>query len=204
MNQLRPLTIKEVTPYIVPNPVGIDLVCKSLQESLGALTFIEKSFARAVMMTNKQDDKERVFPAMFVANGFDYLDMMQTDNYQGYSFMIARDGEKVEDYEEGIQNTLSRTLSLIFWFDLQQIDKARSDDFLEELKRDIVKAIKNTRFLYESNGARVMGLELLEIFDEPKNIFKGFTDLTTPTQFLYYPYKGLRVDLKAYYTEECN
>lgn len=203
MIRLEPLAIKNVTPHVITEPRGIDMVCKSLQSSFDNVLWLDKSFARAVFRTEKRDDKDYVYPAMFVANGYDYLDMLQIDNWKSYSFMIARDSESVEDYEEGIQNTLKRKLSCVFWMNLEQVGPTRQDDFLEELKQDLIKAIKNARFLDVTNGSSVLGVEIQNIYDEPKNIFSGFTISETDSQFLYYPYRGLRIDLRCFYTEEC-
>lgn len=202
MIRLEPLAIKNVTPHVITEPHGIDMVCKSLQSNFAAIPWLEKSFARAVFRT-EQREQEYVYPAMFVAAGYDYLDMLQIDNWKSYSFMIARDSETFEDYQEGIENTITRRLSCMFWMNLELVDPTRQDDFLEELKRDVIKSIKSTRFLDVTGGAKVMGIEIQNIYDEPKNVFNGFTMSATESKFLYYPYRGLRVDLKCYYTEEC-
>ncbi len=204
MRQLEPNAIKNITPHIIPVPRGIDMVTKSLQTSFDGLEWLEKSFARAVFQSKVVEDLgEYTFPAVFVQDGFDFLDLMLNDNWKSYSFMIARDGEKIEDYQEGVQNVITRKLSCIFWMNLQRIDETRRDDFLEELKQDVLKAIKNTSFRESTNGASVLGVSLLDIFDEPKNIFDSFTFNTDKTQALYYPYRGLRIDLDCLYREEC-
>jgi len=204
MRQLQPLAITNITPYIVPVPRGIDMVCKSLQRSFDGIEWLEKSFARAVYRSKTiEGGSEYIYPAVFVEDGYDYLDLMNLDNWKSYSFMLAKDNEKVVDYQEEVVNTMSRTLSCVFWMNLEKIDPNRYDDFLEELKQDVVKAIKSTRFLDTTNNATVYGVNVLNIFDEPDNIFEGFSQDITANQSLYYPYKGLRIDLEALYSEEC-
>ncbi len=205
MNRLRPLSIKNVTPHVVSDPRGIDFVVKGLQLQFDTnLDWLDKSFARAVIRTEERENQgEYVFPAMFVQNGYDYLNMLELDNFDSYSFFVARDPETVTDYEEEQRNNYSRRLSCIFWMNLQRVDDSRQDDFLEELKIEIRKSIMAARYDFNSNGGEVLGVEVLAIYDEPKNIFEGFSLNVTDTQFLYYPYRGLRIDLNCSYIENC-
>lgn len=209
--RLRPNTIKDVTPFIVTNPRGIDVVARDLQaEFTLRLDWLEKSFARAVVRSEQRkvsDDNENVeeyiYPAVFVAEGKDYLNMLELDNWSAYSFFVARDPEEVIDFGEGIRNTFERTLNAIFWMNLELVDPDRKDDFLEGLKRDIIKVITDAVFTVVGNQGTTLGVEIETIFDEPVNIFEGFSIELEKSQLLYYPYRGLRFQLNCTYVDEC-
>ncbi len=210
--RLKPNAIKEVTPYIVPNPVGIDMVVKGLQaEYTEKLDWLEKSFARAVIRSEQREDPNEsdvitgsyIYPAVFISDSHDFLNMLELDNYSAYSFFVANGTETVEDFEEGIPNTYSRELSSIFWMNLEQVDENRKDDFLEELKTEIKRVIENVNISVFGDEGTVLGVEIVSIFDQPENIFDGFSVELEKSQLLYFPYRGLRFDLLCQYVDEC-
>lgn len=203
MNRLTPNSVKNIPAYVIPTPYGIDMVVNGLQAKFAELTWLEKSFSRSVSMVKEIEGDQVVFPGIFTEEGKDFANLIEVDNYSAYSFFFAKDSETVEDYSEAIRNTYSRTLSVIFWMNLQQIDNTRRDDFLEELKQEILKMIANTRFPQSANNGEVLGIEVSDIYDEPKNIFEGFTFDLLETQFLHYPYRGLRIELDCTYIENC-
>ncbi len=212
MKRLTPNSIKNLPEYIVSNPFGIDMVVNGLQEKFKEFDWLEKSFGRAVYMshnnTKDKDDQFRserkyIYPGIFVKEGYDFANLLEVDNYKSYCFFIAHDNEKSEDYKERIRNKFTREISCIFWMNLNEVDCDRDEDFIEEIKRDIIKQSGNARYPESLNGGCVMGVELKSVYDEPDNIFEGFSFDTTNTQFLYYPYRGLRFDFKCYYYEGC-
>lgn len=210
--RLQPNAIKEVAPYIEENPFGIDIVVKGLQSAYSdELEWLEKSFARAVVRSEQRGEVAEsgelttnyIYPAIFVQKGYDFLNMLELDNWDAYSFFIARDPEDVLEFEEGIRNTYERTLSSIFWFNLERVKPSRQTDYLEELKREIIEVITNAQFPDTDDGGSVLGVEIDEIFDEPENIFEGFSVELEKSQLLYFPYRGLRIDLLCKYVDEC-
>jgi len=212
MKRLRPNSIKEVPAPILSDPVGIDMVVVALQtEFANEITWLEKSFGRAVRMVEQRqvgedagDLGEYVFPALIVQEGYDFFNLMEVDNFDAYSFFYAHDPEEVVEYEEGIQNTYRRRLSCVFWMNLQRVDESRKDDFLEELKREITKVISNARL--DDSGftnGEIQGIEILEVYDEPDNIFEGFTVELQDSLMLHYPFRGLRIELDCTYVEDC-
>lgn len=203
MNRLNPNSVKNIPAYVIPSPYGIDMIVNGLQAKFGELPWVEKSFSRAVSMVKEVEGQESVYPGIFTGDGMDFANLIEVDNYSAYCFFFAKDSETVDGYSKGIRNTYSRELSAIFWMNLQQIDNTRGDDFLEELKQDILKSIANARFTNSANNGQVLGIEVTEIYDEPKNIFQGFSFDLLKTQFLHYPYRGIRLDIDCSYIENC-
>lgn len=199
MNGLSPNALRSITPYVVSDPYGIDIPSKAIQSAMSGISWIEKSFARAVIQSRKQDGASYTFPSMFVADGKDFLDMIALDVWKSYSFLIARDPETPIDYNEGESNRYERRLDLIVWMNLQRVDNTRKDDFLPELIEDVKTAIRtaqNAQFELES-------IEILNIYDEPQRVFEGFTVDLDNYQNLYYPYRGFRIEMNTIYSDVC-
>ena len=95
MKRRRPIPIKNQTPYISPNPVGVDLVVRGLQEHFSnTIPWLEKSFNRAEIMTNlDRENNTREFAKCWTADGSDELNMIVNDNWTAYSFFVARGSE---------------------------------------------------------------------------------------------------------------
>lgn len=202
MKRYDPNEIKNVTPYKIDDPAGIDIVVKSLQILYEEFSWLEKSFARAVIRSEKRKsqtgaDFDYIFPGMFSRVGddvHDYLNMMELDNYDAYSFFLALDPEESISYEEEIQNQYRRRLDNIIWLNLEKVDNTKDYDYLEEIKHDVKNKIENNRF-----GT----VDIVSIEDEPEAIFREFSLETTDTQFLYYPYRGFRIQMNVTYDEQC-
>lgn len=204
MDQLNPVAVKNVVPYVIENPVRIDLAVNPLQSSFGNIEWLAKSFSRAVRQSRQRDNVDYVFPAVFSGPGFDPLDMLLLDNFPSYSFMFAHDPETSVDYEQGVRNTFNRRLSCIFWLNLQRIDNLLAGhDFSEHLKQDAIDAIEGTTFTPDNNNGSVLGIEIIQTFDEPQNIFREFSLNLTETHFLHYPYRGFRIELDCNYISNC-
>jgi len=202
MRKLRPNAIKEVVPHVIGSPYGIDLITTSLQNSFAdKLEWLEKAFGRAVIMSERRDDAEYLYPGMFIAEGYDYMNMLELDNWGAYCFFIAKDPERPVEYEEGADVVYERPVDCIFWMNLQRVDKKRKDDFLEELKMEILEAIEDTTFMVTSGDSHGVGVEVLNVYDDPRNVFDQFNYPVTDRQNLYYPYRGLRIEMNGLYVK---
>lgn len=202
MNRLTPNEIKNVIPYVDPDPKRIDMVVTRIQQKFATdLLWLEKSFGRSILMSEKRDEKEYYFPGVYVGSTKDLLNMMEQDNYDAFSFFYAWDVENAEKYENTERNLFSRMVSCIFWIN---VDKANNGlVYIENLKDEIIECIKNTRYLGFSEDRAVQSVDIVNIYDQPENIFKGFSLELTSTQWLYRPYTGLKIDLQCYYLDKC-
>lgn len=196
-----PNAFKNVTPYFLTNPVGIDLVVDAIQRKLDdEFNWLEKSFARAVKAsstTSEGDDIE--FPAMFIEDGKDLTNMLNIDNYDAYSFFYAEDAENIVDddeYNQFIANRLQRTLHLFVWLDLKRVDPTEVENYTEKVKQDIWKAIGETYYYCDTSA------EIVNVFDEPDNIFEDFTFDYIKSQNMLYPKVGIRFELLACYNND--
>jgi hypothetical protein len=199
MNRQNPITYKEVTPYVIPSPVGIDKVITNLQVALAAnLSWLEKSFGKANKTIKQEDDREFIFPSILTEVSKDEIPLLGNDNFNAYSYFLA-DGEELPiNYEEHAVNQYQRPISLTFWMDLKRVDSTKLYNFKEELIREVKKVISTTNV---GNGNDV---EILSVVTDPELIFDGYSTDLMKSQMLTYPQVGFRIDLLAYYQGEEN
>lgn len=193
---------KNVDVYFLTNPVGVDLIVDALQRKFDdTFNWLEKPFARAVKMGTTDDQgNEKEFPAMFTADKQDFANMLNLDNYDSYCFFYAEDEEEMfdeDEYNQFIPNRLQRTLHVIFWIDMKRIDPSRTENWTEEIKQDIWKAIGETYFPCDTSAA------VVNTFDEPDQIFDPFFTFNfVESQNMGFPKIGLRFELLACYTND--
>ena len=195
-----PNSIKNVTPYILANPVGVDGVIKDIQLHLStSLPWLTKSFNRAVSTSRLNDQGDEVVSAKcWVNDGKDEFDMVANDNWDAYSFFTAKGKETPTEYSQFDTSDYERDIQLHFWFNLGKVDPLKTYDYLEELKQDILTSIRGVIF------SDVYGVTLLEIEDDALQIFNDFTIDVTKKQLLYYPYSGLKFTFTARYPDLIN
>lgn len=196
-----PNAFKNVNPYFLTNPIGIDLIVDALQRKLDdEFNWLEKSFGRAIKAGTTDDEgNEKEYPAMFIEDGKDLTNMLKIDNYDAYSFFYAEDEEELiedDEYNQWIANRLQRTLHLIVWLDLKRVDPAQVENYTEQVKQDIWKAIGETLYPCDTSA------EIVAVFDEPDNIFEDFTFDFVQSQNMLYPKVGLRFELLACYNND--
>jgi hypothetical protein len=208
--RLAPIEVKDVTPFVVSEPYGIDIAITGIQQKLAQqIPWLEKSFGKAVKRVNTTkneagSDEDYFFPSMFIEDGKDWLDLLMNDNFNSYTFFTVDDPTTIEDFEEGVQNIYQRPFNLIFWGNLDRIYPSKTYDYLEEIKDDIAKAIKISRYYEDPTDHRtVQGVDIVSIFDNHENIFDGFSFDRAKTQYLHFPYRGLKFTMNAYIVEGC-
>jgi hypothetical protein len=188
-------------------PVGLDAAIKRTAEKLEAdLIWLTHSYGRAFLVNERQmDGSSKRVPKVYAQKG-EYENVFPNDNKQAFCFFWPVTEERpVEDIAGFNQQPVGkeRTVALIFWMNLKSINPAKDYIFTEEIKRDI------ERVLYKCPD--VHAIEKYEDEDIEK-IYSGF-DLdenaryknagTKVTQWLMYPYAGLRFELKMSYRDDC-
>lgn len=204
-----PISFINPSAPVITTPYGVDQVIKALQEDYAAnLSWLEKSFGRAFIMSRKTDDQgdaslitrqDYIYPGLWQADGSDMYDGMANDNLDAYSFFVKEGNETPLDYQQRQRNQWEVELSNIFWFDLQRVDSTKTYPFNEELLDEVKQRISSVRF----TGLDGASVEVLQVFDKPQEVFQGFTIDMAETQHLYYPKGGFRILLRAVYTDFC-
>jgi hypothetical protein len=190
---------------LIASPIGLDKVIQNIQQALDTgLPWLDKSFGRAWEFKEVDPATEKIIkvPKCYSGNG-EYVNVLPNDFLKSQSFISVRNEETWPAYTRATDNSKSRELSVIFWFNLNQIDPSKDYIFTEVLKKDVEKILKVNPYVGAIN----------KYFDERvEDVFDGYISQSesgrysvddTKTQYLMYPYSGFRFDVTVAYTEEC-
>jgi hypothetical protein len=198
---------------LLPDPKGLDRIIQTLQLSLDEIPWIEKSFGRAFTQMRKSTENVGVrsndniyYPAVFQgASGElikDFEDLLVNDNLRAYCFFRCDEDDDSFEYSHLLENEFESSFSIIFWFDLDKINKTfpptKLYPFNNELKDDILEAIENT--IFETVGDRVT---IETITNNPREIFREYTIDIVEQQNLVFPSGGFRFNCRAQWLQEC-
>jgi hypothetical protein len=176
-------------------PVGIDTVIESIKDALGDnLLWLDKSFGRAWEFKETLPDGRVIkVPKVYIGEK-EYINVLPNDFLVAQSFITVDGPESWNEFNRYEGSLKQRKLSIIFWVNLKEINPSKDYIFTEELKAEIESILK----LHPSI------LSLDEYYDErTEDIFQGFS-IGEETQYLMYPYSGMRFNLTVSYTEDCN
>lgn len=194
----NPNSIKSIVPQVLDNPVGIDTIVKDIQSAMDGISWLEKSFNRAVLMSRVNLEEEtEIFPKCFVSNSKDEINMVANDNWQSYSFMVATGSETPLNWVEFEDSVYQRDLNLYVWVNLVAIDDTTDGNQLfEELKQDVKVALRSITWEDE------YGIELNGVEDDSLTVFNDFTIDVAEKQNLHYPYRAIKFELTAVYGDK--
>lgn len=181
---------------------GIDVPIEAIRVAISELTWMSKSFGRAMTFReiNNATGKLARTPKVYEQSG-EYINVLPNDSIfssgvAASSFIRVVGPERYESYEPNSGSLKTARLSVIIWGDLKKIDPSKDYIFTEYLKSQIEAKIKDVHFVSE----------IIEWYDENvEDVFNGydFDEEITRTEFLMYPYAGIRVDVNVTYPEAC-
>jgi len=188
---------RSVVPFIHPSPVGIDVVVKSLQASLADVPWNVKSFGRAnEMSTVNEEGIVDIFPKLWVGKDKAELNAIGLAYWNAYTFMIAGD-ETIRDNSDDLSVEVSRPLSLYVWANVSAINKDSEFDLTEQIKVDVIQAIKST--IYTSPVSLVIN----DTEHDHSQVYAGYS-YDVSDKNLYWPYRIFRIDMEATYYIQTN
>lgn len=182
------------------NPVLSDYAIGKINAKLkDRLWWLDQTFGRAWPITRVQGNKRYTEPCVYTAgnNKYGYETLVPSADLGNYSFFVLKDPTALVPNKYGMVRI---PFSLIVWVDLRTCfqgvgaDKRRDT---ENLKRDILSVLKNDVFF--TGGA----ITIAQVYEEAKNVFKGFTIDETTNQCLMQPYAGFRFDGEVSIMMEC-
>lgn len=187
----------------IDDPIGFDAAIAQIQKSLAQIPYIDRVFGRAYVHKEMQAGKTVTIPKVYQGEG-EYYNPLPNDNFKSSVFFIATGPEECRDYQPGF-NDFTRSIALIFWGNLKAIDAGKDYIFLEEIKEDVLNAIKNSKSFKSYDG--YIDERYNEVFKEfssyISNMLRDNDSNEVNTQFLMYPYSGFRMNLTLTYTKEC-
>lgn len=184
---------------LITSPKGIDVAVQSIQQDLySGLAWLQKSFGRAWEHKEAIDGKTVRIPKVYMGGG-EYHNVLPNDFLRAQSFIAVRGTEQWGDFSKFSENSLSRTLSIIFWVNLQEINPGKDYIFVEELKSEVEKIIKRNPFVESID--EYVDERAEDVFDayDLRSVGYGVDD--TATQYLMYPYSGFRFNVTVGYRE---
>lgn len=166
------------------NPVLFDLVIGEMQDILATeLSWLTHSFGKSQKLITERDKKEYIYPGIFVSKK-QYIDVFPTTEYGNFCFFTVEEPQNIE-FVKNRFNTFKATTSLIFWMDLSKISNS-TDRTIENVKQEILTVL--TRRMFIKKGRFTFN----KIYEEAKEIYKGYSIKEIDTQFLMQPYCGLK------------
>lgn len=176
-------------------PTGIDTVIESIRTVLGDnLLWLDKSFGRAWPMKTKDvDGKVLRVPKTYLGEK-EYHNVLPNDFLVAQSFIAVDGPEEWEQFNRFEGSIKQRKLAIIFWVNLKEINPSKDYIFTEELKAEIESILK----------VHPAVLSLDSYTDEKAaDIFEGYDISDDTSEYLMYPYAGMRFGLTVSYNEEC-
>lgn len=173
------------------DPKGVDLVIQTIRDEVNVISWIDKSFGRAFTHTEKRDSKVIKVPKCF--DGNDYINVLPNDNFKSMSFISVDGAEKWNSKELTGFNFKTRSLSIICWFNQKKITDHPGEFAISNLKYDLETSIIRNQYVKEITG----------IYDEKvEDIFRGYAMSDVDTQYLMWPYGGVRIDFTVCFKEQ--
>lgn len=177
---------------VIANPVLLDKEIKNIQTALGTLSWLQKSFGRAFKATRLKNGRKVNYPAIFQEWKKDYYDAFPNDNIKSYSF-IYPDPSEVMEYSNKGTHQIERDISIILFFNLEEIDNTLLYRFVERLKEDVI--IKLATLKPDK-------LEINRITDEVEEVFNDFTVDEIKPEYLQDKYGALKFECTIFYKNE--
>lgn len=182
--------------------IGLDVPIEAIRAAIDTLAWVSKSFGRAWEFKEKDlvSGKLLKTPKAYTTSG-EYInvlpnDSLFSDGIAASSFIALRGAEEYEQFQPNTGSIKKARLSIIVWANLKLIDDTKDYIFTEELKAEIEAKVKAIHFV----------TEIIEWVDErAEDVFKGYdlpSDLLE-TEYLQYPYCGIRLDVNVTYPEAC-
>ena len=177
---------------VIADPVLLDKEIKNIQTVLGTLSWLEKSFGRAFKGIRLKEGRKVTYPAIFQQWKKDYYDAFPNDNIKSYSFIFP-DPSEITEYNVKGKHEIQRNISIILFFDLEQIDNTLQYRFIELLKEDVIIVLATLK-----PGK----LEINDITDDVEEVFSDFTVDEIKAEFLKDKYGALKFECTIFYRNE--
>lgn len=143
MNGLKDRRIRKID-----NPVGLDVIIQKIQEALEPLTWLDKSFGKALIYNEERNGDDYLIPKTYYKRG-EYTPLDPDDTVKAYSFMYEDQPSLVQSINK---TRVLTSLNLVVFANLERINKSKDELFLEELLNDVLTVLndRNKMSIYQS------------------------------------------------------
>lgn len=175
----------ESNNFLMDNPIA------EINQLLKAkLPWLQNAFGRANKLVKKLNDKDFFYPGVYNGNS-EYLNVMPGEYNGNFSFFYITGYQKIETFRPWTK--IAGNVSLIFFVNLDTIFPDNDIRHTEELKDEIIRALKTNK----------SKLELVEITENPEEVYKEFSFREIDYQYQMHPYFCIRFNTTIKY-ETCN
>lgn len=186
------MSYKNPIEHTIASPTLLDKEIANIQSKLSTLPWLEKSFGRAFKRTRLSNGRKVNYPAIFQAWKKDYYDAFPNDNIKSYSF-IHPDPSEITEYNTKGRHIIERNISVILFFNLEEIDNTFQYRFTEKLKEDVILVL---------GKLSPNKLQINNITDEIEEVFNDFTADEINPVFLKDKYGALKFECTIFYQNE--
>jgi hypothetical protein len=186
---------------IIPNNINVnpqlfDKLIKQLRLRLELnLTWLNNAFGSAYKISEPNKKNELSYPAIYVGKG-EYLSMLPDESFGNYSFVEFEDPQLYDKTVPG-KHILSAKCAIIFWFNFDTIFDDDLIYHIEDVKKQILDVIAKPGLLTDGR------LTVVKIITKPEGIFNKYKVSQINSQFLLYPYAGLRFECEVSIFDKC-
>lgn len=190
------MSYKNPNVPLIENAINLDAAIQKIQVALSSLPWLERSYGKSSTGAEKRiGEKAYLYPEVYVGEG-KYMTLEPNNFLSSHSFFKQESALKPLEYSFTKQSQFSCRVSIIFWLNLDKIKKKNaltySHRFTEELKADVLKVLRTCS-----------AFELLSIYEEPKEIFKGYSWDIVGNQTFKHPEAGFRFEGELTFQEKC-
>lgn len=188
---------------VIPNAVMLDSVLAGIQTGLVEnLSWLDVAFGRAQKLTKELNGKRILTPNVYCGgwNGYgpnDYIEVSPDSKIGNFSFFWIDDPQTIDAGPWA--RTIKTPFSLIVWFDLRRVYNQPSNRNTEKLKAQVLHLLEG-RYGWHLTDGHIL---TTRIYEQPENIYRGFSLSEVDNQYLMHPFGGFRIDGILEYDEVC-
>ena len=175
-----------------PNPCLVEDTILQLRSHLEdeCSAWLEKAYPLAFVGEVTKGDDIHFFPRIYLNNGTtNYIDVQPDKKLKAFSFFELNGVYSINRVEE----TVTSSVSIIFWANLKCIDK-RDYDYKSELIQDSIRCVTSSPVSCD--------VDTIEVTENFEDIFNKYSYDQTKTQFFMYPYTSWKLTFTV--TEDSN
>lgn len=183
--------MRTITEQTKTNPVLADAVIEQLKVALGNLAWLDQVFGRAWTI-DRGDGKKKIYEPCIYTAGNSYETLIPSADLGNYSFFVLMDATRVDEFSKVIS-----PFALIVWYDISKCftDGGNCRD-TENLKADILDVLRTAI-------VRGGSVTVTKVYEEPKNVYKGYTLDESVNRFMTQPYGAMRIEGEIVSNYQC-
>ena len=178
--------------HVTANPVLVDKEIKDIQTEMAKIPWLKLSFARAFKQFKLVDSVKVSFPAIFQELNKDYYNAYPNDHLKSYSFVFV-DPSSVVEFNVKRSHNIEHPISVIVFFDMEEIDSVLDERISEKLKEDVIFAL---------SSLKPNRLQINNITDDVEEAFNDFTPSEIKSEFLKERYGAFKFDCTVFYSND--